>query len=235
MSARGHKGRRRFARITPGALYLLIAESSLSLLFLLAKDEFKFELARWLTANATQVWHDLKVWTLVTSALMHNELVALLFHGVILWLFVPVLERWWGTKKFLLFALWTSLAGTITGSLVGLLLDDPTPILGLDSFIYGSIVAFGVLYGRERVQFFGVLPMTGRQLMYGIIVVVALFVLLGARWVPGSAYAAAMLLAWLMTSGRWNPKLWYLRWKHKRLRRHLRVVRDDDDPRKWIN
>ena len=238
MSQRGQGHGSRYSmgrrKITKGAFYLLIAELGLSLVFLLMNDEVRMEMARWLTANSYQVWHEFKVWTLVTSALMHDQLIALLFHGIILWMFVPVLERWWGTKKFLLFALWMSLVGTTVGTLFGLLISDPTPVVGLDSFIYGSIVAFGMVYGRQQVQFFGVLPMTGRQLMIGIIVVVALMVVLGSRWVHGAAYAAAMVLSWLMTSGKWTPKLWYLRWKHKRLRRHLRVVRDEDEE-KWLN
>jgi membrane associated rhomboid family serine protease len=239
MSSHGQRGGRRFslgqARITRGALYLLIAEVGLSLLYLLAKDPFRVEMQRWITASSVQVWHDLKIWTLATSALMQAEFVSLLFHGLILWLFVPILESWWGTKKFLLFALWTSLAGTTAGTLMGLLIGSMTPVMGLDPFIYGCIVAYGVLYGSHPVRFFGVLPMTGRQLMIGIIVVLALFVVLGSRWVQGAAYAAAMLLAWLMTSGKWNPRLWYLRGKHKRLRRHLKVVRDDDESKKWVN
>lgn len=222
-------------KITKGAFYLLIAELSVSLIFLLMNDEVRIELTRWLTANSVQVWHDLKLWTLVTSPLLSDQLISLLFHGLILWLFVPVLERWWGTKKFLLFALWTSLAGTIAGTLFGLIIQDGTPIAGLDPFIYAAIVAYGVLYSRQQVQFFGVLPMTGRQLMIGVIVVAALFVVLGGRWVNGAAYAAAMVLSWLMVSGKWTPKLWYLRWQRRRLRRHLRVVRDDDDKKKWLN
>jgi membrane associated rhomboid family serine protease len=240
MSSHGKRGGRRLslgqARITRGALYLLLAEAGLSLLFLLAKDPVKVEMARWITASSVQVWHELKIWTLATSALMQDQFIGLLFHGLILWLFVPILENWWGTRKLLLFALWTSLAGTTAGTFMGLLIGDPTPVMGLDPFIFGSIVAFGVLYGSHPVRFFGVLPMTGRQLMIGIIVVLALFVVLGGRWIQGAAYGAAMFLAWLMTSGTSNPRLWYLRWKHKRLRRrHLKVVRDDDDDEKWVN
>lgn len=239
MSYRGQRGSPRLSfrqtRITRGALYLLIAELGLSLLFLISSSELKSQLAQWITASSWQVWHELKLWTLVTSPLMHSELIALLFHGFMLWLFIPVLERWWGTRKFLLFALWTSLAGTLAGTLAGLLLHDGTPVMGLDPFIYACIVAYGLLYADQKVQFFGVLPMTGRQLMIGMIAVAALFTLLGSRWVHGAAYAGAMLLAWLMVSGKWNPRLWYLRWKHKRLRRHLKVVREDDERRKWVN
>lgn len=221
-------------KITKGAFYLLIAELSVSIIYLLMEDTVRVEMIRWLTANSVQVWHDFKLWTLATSPLMTPQLISLLFHGIMLWLFIPVLERWWGTKKFLLFALYTSVAGTLAGTLLGLAISSPAPVAGLDAFIYASIVAYGILYGDRQVQFFGVLPMTGRQLMYGVMVVAALFVLLGTRWVQGASYAAAMALAWLMVNGKFTPKLWYLRWKHKRLRSKLRIVRDDDE-KKWLN
>ena len=85
------------------------------------------------------------------------------------------------------------------------------------------------------MQFFGVLPLTGRQLMYGMIAIAALFTLLGGRWVQGASYAAAMVLAWLLVSGRWNPRLWYLRWKQQRIRKQLRVMRGGKDDDKWVN
>ena len=221
-------------QITRGAFYLLVAELGLSLTFLLMETDVRIEMARWLTANSTQVWHEFKLWTLATSALMNNHIFSLIVHGLILWLFVPTLERWWGTKKLLLFALYTSVAGTLAGTLLGLAIGDPTPVVGLDAFIYSTIIAYGVLYAHEQVQFFGVLPITGRQLMIGIVAVVALFVILGFRWVTGASYASAMTLAWLMTSGKWTPRLWYLRWKHERMRRKLKAVRDEDE-KKWLN
>ncbi len=52
------------------------------------------------------------------------------------------------------------------GMLVG---QERMPIDGLDPFITASMVAFGVVYAKQPVQFFGVLPLTGRQLMYGFI------------------------------------------------------------------
>ncbi len=243
--SRGRKGRRRFSfantKITRGALYLLFAEVGLSIVWLLSTEEIRGEMSAWLTATSSQVWHDFKLWTLFTSPLLQVEFISLFFDALLLWMLLPTLERLWGTKKFLLFALWTSLAGTIGGSLFGLLIGDfasvdgPTALAGLDAFIYAGFIAYGVLFAEHPVSFFGVLPMTGRQLMYGILGFLLLFIIIGQQWVNGVSYASAMVLAWAMTSGKLAPRLWYLRWKHKRLRRHLKVVRDDDDPGKWVN
>ena len=235
--ARG--GRRRIdwsqLRITRGAMWLLFVELGVSLVYMLLDKETRFEMAQWMVATSTGVWTEGKVWTLVTSPLLQPEIIALFFHGLILWTFVPTLERWWGTKRFLMFALYTSLAGTIAGTLAGLALGGPWAITGLDPFIFASIVAFGVLYARQPVQFFGVLPMTGRQLMWGIIAVSALFVILGQQWALGAAYAAAMGVAALLATGKWTPKLAWLKWKQRRARRRLKVVRGGDEPKRWIN
>jgi len=233
------KGRlRRFfagARITQGALYLLFTEVGLSLVYLMSKTDVRAEIASWLVATPKTVWADFKIWTLVTSGVVEIDFVSLIFHGFILWMFVPTLERWWGLKRFLLFALWTTLASTVVGTLVGYGLGQHVAVAGLDGFIYGSIVAFGVLYADQPVQFFGVLPMTGKQLMIGITAFVALFVVLGQQWSQGAGWASSMLLAWLLTNGKWTPRLWWLKRKQKKLRRHLRLVKDDDDPKKWLN
>jgi membrane associated rhomboid family serine protease len=223
-------------RITPGALYLLIAEATVSLIFLMLHDAQKAEMASWLVATTESVWQQGKIWTLVTSPLLAPEFIALLFHGLILWLFVPVLERWWGLKRFLLFALYTSLAGTVAATLFGFFLAGGGGVSGLDPFIFASIVAFGVLYGDQKVQFFGVIPMTGRQLMLGMIVLAFLIVVVGQRWSHGAAYAGAMGMAWLLTNGKHTPRLWLLRRKQSRVRRKLEVLRGGKGDRdKWIN
>lgn len=223
------------ARITRGALYLLFIEVGLSLVYLMSKADVRAGIANWLVASPQTVWVDFKIWTLVTSSLLEVQFVALIFQGFILWMFVPTLERWWGTKRFLYFVLWTSMATTVVGTLVAYSLDQQIAIAGLSGFIYASIVAYGVLYSAQPVQFFGVLPMTGKQLMWGIIAFVTLFVLLGGMWAQGAGWGSSMVLAWLMTSGKWSPKLWMLKRKQKKLRRHLRLVKDDDDPKKWLN
>ena len=47
-------------------------------------------------------------------------MIVLIFQALLLWLFVPQLERWWGTKRFLTFAALTSLAGSVAGTLTRL-------------------------------------------------------------------------------------------------------------------
>lgn len=238
MAYRRHRMGLGQARITKGALWLLFVSTGLSLLFLVSNEATKIELARWLAASPTSLWHDFKLWQIVTSPLLEPDFVSLLFQGFMLWMFLPALERWWGTRRFLLFALYTSVAGVVAGTLVGLALSVvPASVFmtGLDPFIFASIVAYGVLFASQPVSFFGVLPMTGRQLTIGIVAFMGLFIVLGQQWAQGAANAAAMLLAYLMVSGRASPKLLWLKAKQKRARRRLKLVKSDREPKRWVN
>jgi membrane associated rhomboid family serine protease len=230
-------GRRWFgdASISRGAKALLIATTLVSVGFMLAGKAIQLEVAGAAFASGDALFRRFEAWTFVTSPLIEPDFVALLFQGLMLWLFLPTLERWWGTKKFLLFALYTSLAGVAGGSLIGWLLGGEhayVAVTGLDPFTFAGILAFGVLYASQPVRFFGAIPMTGRQLAIGITVFTFVLLVLGQRWVEGGASASAMLLAWIMTSTRGSPKLWWLKWRQARVRRRLGVV---DGGKKWVN
>jgi membrane associated rhomboid family serine protease len=211
-------------RITRGALIIAFVQIGLSAVWLLSDQPVRERILEYLAPTGESVWHRFHLWTLLTGPFLEPDFAGLLFTALALWWFVPTLERWWGLRRFLVFFAATSLVGTIVGSLVGLATGVPAPLTGYAPFIYGSIVAFGILYGKKPVQFFGVLPMTGRQMMYGIIAFVALFVILGQQWEKAGSYAAAMGLAALLASGRWNPRLWWYKWRHARAKKKLSVI-----------
>lgn len=219
-------------RITRGALIVAGLELGLSLVFLLLDDATKARLAPWIVATSDTVFHQGHVWTLVTSPFFQLDILGLVLDIFVLWAFVPTLERFWGTNRFYRFVAITSLAGTLFGTLAGLALARPiaAPISGLSPFVYASIVAFGVVYARQPVQFFGVLPLSGRQLMWGFIGFLVLFVALQQAWEEGAAFAAAMLAAAAMTSKRWSPSLAWKRWRIARARARLSVL-DGGQPR----
>jgi membrane associated rhomboid family serine protease len=239
--------RSRFAglRITRGALVVAGLELGLSLVWLLADRPTRALLMDWLGATPANVFEHGRVWTLATGAFLEIDFIALVLHASVLWMFVPTLERFWGTTRFYRFVAITSLVGTVAGCAMGLVthhMDVPTS--GLNPFIYASIVAFGIVYARQPVQFFGVLPLTGRQLMYGFLAFLAVFVLAQQAWEHGAAFGAAMLAAAIMTSKRWSPGLAWKRWRITRARARLTVmsggkggghVPPSRDEHKWLN
>jgi len=211
-------------RITRGALVIVLLQLGLSLVYLLCSEPARETLAQWVVATPSQVFEHGRVWTLVTSPLLEVDFFSLLLGLVMLWLFVPTLERFWGTARFYRFVAITSIAGTVFGVLAGYLLGRDAPINGLSPFVFASVVAFGVIYARQPVRFFGVLPLTGRQMMFGFIGFLILFVTLQGFWERGAAYAAAMVTAAVMTSKTWSPALALKRWRIARARAKLSVI-----------
>lgn len=211
-------------RITRGALIIAGLQLGLSLVFLLVDKDTQATLTRWVVASPSNVFGHGRVWTLVTSPFLEQDFLSLLLGLFMLWMFVPTLERFWGTPRFYRFVAITSIAGTVIGVLVGQVLGRDFPILGLSPFTFAAVVAFGVIYARQPVQFFGVLPLTGRQMMYGFIGFLVLFVALQGLWEKGASYAAAMIAAAIMTSKTLSPGLAWRRWRIARARSRLSVI-----------
>jgi membrane associated rhomboid family serine protease len=234
-------------RITRGAMLLLLLEGGLTLVWLLS-PEIQHSLGDWLLATHANVWEHGRAWTLVTGALIETNFLGLILHAIMLWGFIPTLERFWGTPRFLRFAAITTVVGTTVGTAMGFVTGhgDTVAITGLNSFIYASIVAFGIVYARQPVQFWGVLPLTGRQLMFGFLGFLALSVVLRGDWDNGAGWAAAMIAAVVMTSKRWSPSLALKRWRIARARARLTVMqggvpgsgvkqKPKRDEQRWLN
>ncbi len=226
-------------RITRGALIVAAFEIGVTLIWLMSSEEGRARFMEYVAASPSTVWEHGRVWTLVTSSFLEIGFITIILHVIVLWNFASTLERFWGTPRFLRFVAVTSIVGTTVGSATGLATGHmDAAILGLSPFIYASIVAFGIVYARQPVQFFGVLPLTGRQLMYGILGFLVLFIGLEQLWELGAGFAASMIAAVLMTSKSGPTQMWR-RWRIKRARAHLSVVaarpQKPRDENKWLN
>jgi membrane associated rhomboid family serine protease len=227
-------------RLTRGAAWLVGIVAVPFLLLLFGNAAFKQSMLEWLLLTPYAAFHDFQLWKLATSAVIYPQsaALALLLDGLMLFLFVPTIERWWGTKRFITFVIATSLVGNFAAAAVGFALAPGVPLFGLGPFIFASVVAFGVLFADQPVQLFGVMPIKGKSLAIGAVALQALMVLLEREWVRGAGAFAAMGLAYIMTSGGWTPNLWWLKLRKWRLRRKLGVLeggKKPPDKQKWIN
>ncbi len=211
-------------KITRGALVVLVAELVMSILWVIGNKDLKALIAKWAIATPSNVFEHGHVWTLVTTSLVEIDFIALVLSILVMWMFVPTLERFWGTNRFYRFVAITSIAGAIGGTLMGLVTGRDYPICGLSPFVYASIVAFGIVYARQQVEFSFYIRMTGRQLMYGFLGFLVLFVAIQGLWEKGASFAAAMLAAAVMTSKKWSPGLAWRRWRIARARARLSVL-----------
>ncbi len=227
-------------RLTRGAGWLVGIVASLFVIYLFGGASVKAAVDHWLVLTPYSAFHDGHLWKLATSAVIYpaRDFFGFLIDGLMLFTFVPVLERWWGTRRFIIFVIATSLIGNLAAAMIGYAISPYVYIYGLTPFIYASIVAFGVLFSDQMVSFFGVVPIKGRSLAIGAAALMALMVLLDRQWVRGAGAFAAMGLAYVMTTGSFTPNLWWLRFKRWRVRRKLGVLeggRKKPDKQKWVN
>ncbi|HEU0035781.1 MAG TPA: rhomboid family intramembrane serine protease [Kofleriaceae bacterium] len=228
-------------RITPGALAIAGLEVALSLVWLMSPVGTRAQITQYVVATPTNVIEHGRVWTLATSPFLDINFISLLLNVFMLWMLIPTLERFWGTARFYRFFAITSLAGTVVGTAAAFALQREEAIAGLSPFMFASLIAFGVIYARQPVQLVGVLPLTGRQLMWAFVILDAVLVLSQQAWAMGAAHAAAMLAAAVITSKRWSPGLAWRRWRIARARAKLSVIEGGKKPtrprdeQKWLN
>lgn len=238
-------GPRSWSKLTPAVTWLIAINVATFLVFAFSGESARTLLGRWLVLTPHSLLEG-HVWKLVTTTFFTISPFAFILDVVVLWLFMPFLEREWGARRFLTFAAATSIIGNLAGAGVGLLLSgvgaargaaSMTPIAGLAPFVYGAMIGYGVAYGDRPVQFFGVLPMKGRTLAIGIAVVVLIAAVVNGDWVLGATNLAGMATAFFMTAGiQFAPRLWILRWRRARLRKRFSVIGGDRPGKKqWLN
>lgn len=242
---KGSSGRRLSfgPRLTPVVAWIIGINVGVFLVWLFAGHEAQALIARWLVLTPASLLEG-HVWKLVTTSLFNLNAIAFLFDLLMLWLFIPILEQLWGRKRFIRFALITTVVGNLAAALVGIAFGagaGATPIVGLSPFVYATIAAYGVAYAEQPIQFFGVVPMKGKILAIGTAVFVLISVLLNRDWINGAGYFTGMALGWAMTGGRWTPRLWMLQWRRSRLKKRYTVLdggmREPKRPpeKKWLN
>ena len=85
-------------------------------------------------------------WQLVTYMFMHGGLWHLFFNMYTLYFFGTVLERVWGTKKFLLFYFVTGIGAALIHLGVQWLTGDFALTVGASGAIYGLLMGYAMLY-----------------------------------------------------------------------------------------
>lgn len=210
-------------KLTRAAKIILAIVVVTSIGFLLCGQATRLEILKWTMPTGSSVWRDGRVWTLFTGPLLELDIIWLVLLAFIL-LSMPQLESFWGTNRMLRFIAFTALAGSVGGTLVGLIIGSNHGVLGVAPVGFALQIAFGLVYINQPMRLFGAIQITGRQMVYGTLAVVVLFVVLQSRWVDGGAFAGSIGTAFWLTSRRHNPRVLWTRWQIRRSRSHLSLV-----------
>lgn len=101
---------------------------------------------------------DFEPWQIVTNAFMHGDWRHLLFNMFALFMFGGHIERVFGARNYTIYYFTCAIVASILQLLVLRYIDHDfqTPTIGASGAIFGLLLAFGMLYPRERLVLFPV-------------------------------------------------------------------------------
>jgi membrane associated rhomboid family serine protease len=98
-------------------------------------------------------------WQVVTYSFMHADLLHLFFNMFAVYMFGGPLEHAFGKSKFIVFYLASVLAAAAAQLAVTAASGIQAPTVGASGGVFGILLGFAILFPRERLAIYGILPM----------------------------------------------------------------------------
>jgi membrane associated rhomboid family serine protease len=147
-----------FPKITPMVKWLLIINTAVFLLSFLITPVGAF-CFHWFSVYPATLAMSLQLWRLITYQFLHASPWHLFWNMLILFFFGPMLERLWGSKKFLIFYLVCGATGGLLYPLLALVgWLDVGPLIGASGSILGMLAAGAILFPNLMVYVWGIIP-----------------------------------------------------------------------------
>lgn len=106
-----------------------------------------------------------RLWQPLTYMFMHGSFDHLFFNMFSLWMFGAVLERYWGTRRFLFYYL---VCG-IGAGLLNLLVPGVHLSVGASGAVYALLLAFGMMFPNEYIYLYILVPIKTKWFIIGMI------------------------------------------------------------------
>lgn len=159
----------------------------------------------YLSFSISEAIHGLQLWRWVTYQFCHAGFLHLFFNMLGLYFFGPLLEQWWGSRRYLAFYLLCGVSGAVIFTLLhfvpGLIDTSPhTSLVGASGSLFGILAAAAVLYPHHRVMLlFPPIPMSMRTMALIFLGIAAVSILAGGRNAGGeAAHLGGAALGWFL-------------------------------------
>lgn len=140
--------------------------------------------------------NNLQIWRLVTYQFLHAGLFHLLFNMLVLYFLGPILEKNWGSVRFLVFYLGCGIAGGLFYTILCLLkVVSIGSLVGASGAILGGMAAAAVLFPNMTVMLFFIIPLKIRTAALIAMVIFIVSVLTNSNNAGGNAAHLGGMLA----------------------------------------
>ena len=160
--------------------------------------------------------HQFQVWRFLTFQFLHADGMHLLGNMIGIFFFGMFAERWWGSKKFVVFYLASGVAGAFlyvvlfySGWFGGEFIpgtDIPSsyiPLVGASAGIFAILVCTAVIAPNLRILLFFVIPMSMRVFAIGALVFATLVILTNGNNAGGEAgHLGGAILGFILMKNR---------------------------------
>lgn len=202
-----------FPKLTPAVRAIILVNILVYLLEKAAPVPMEVHLALWPVATSEGLF---RPWQLVTYAFLHDptNIWHIIFNMFALYMFGPLLEQYWGARRFLGYYFVCVIAAGATQLAVDQVFHTGEATLGASGGIFGILLAFAMLFPRVKLLLYFVVPMPAWLFVSGYAVLELFFGVTGTEasvahfaHLGGMLGGALLILYWRLRShrGGWRP------------------------------
>ena len=111
-------------------------------------------------------------WTPITYMFVHANFMHIFFNMLVLFFFGPRLEMRLGSVRFIKLYFLSGFAGAVLS--MAFLMGPPVPIVGASGAVYGVLMGFAILWPRDAIYIWGIVPVQARWLV-GVMTAMTVF------------------------------------------------------------
>lgn len=129
-------------------------------------------LANLMALRPSPLWILRQPWTPITYMFVHANFMHIFFNMLVLFFFGPRLEMRLGGTKFIRLYFLSGLAGAALS--MAFAMGPPIPIVGASGAVYGVLMGFAILWPKDAIYIWGIVPVQARWLV-GVMTVMTVF------------------------------------------------------------
>ena len=202
-----------FPKLTPATRAIILVNILVFVLEKLATVPMEVHFALWPIATPEGLF---RPWQLVTYAFLHDptNIWHIAFNMFALYMFGPLLEQFWGARRFIGYYFVCLIAAGATQVAVDYATGTGEPTIGASGAIFGILFAFAMLFPRAKLLLYFVSPMPAWLFVSGYAVLELFFGVTGRQagighfaHLGGMLGGALMMLYWRLRADRggWRP------------------------------